>query len=94
MSDSEILAKLRRYLDENYLYMRPAFELSEDDSLFETGVIDSMGVMELIMVLERDFDLSVGDDEITEENLGSLRAITSFVVRKRAAHRAAGRRTA
>ncbi len=94
MTDIEILSSLRSYVTENYLYMRSGFELRDDDSLFETGIIDSMGVMELILVLEREFGLTVRDDEITEENLGSLAAIASFVVRKRAGNEAVGRRTA
>lgn len=94
MTDPAILRSLRRYMDENYLYMRSGFELRDDDSLFETGVIDSMGVMELIHLLEKDFGLRVQDDEITEENLGSLDAIASYIARKRAATKATDRRTA
>lgn len=94
MTDIEILRKLRGYVTENYLYMRSDFELGDDDSLFETGVIDSMGVMELILLLEGEFGLTVQDEEITEDNLGSLRAIVAFVVRKRRENETVGRRTA
>ena len=48
MSRDEILARLRAFVDENFLYMRPDFELRNDASLMGNGIVDSMGVMEAI----------------------------------------------
>lgn len=84
----EVASRIRGYVQDNFLYMRPHFQLGEDDSLLEGGVIDSMGVMELITYLEEEYQLTVADHEITEENLGSLRAITRFVVGARDARAA------
>lgn len=85
---TEIASRLRAYVQENFLYMRPHFQLGEDDQLLESGVIDSMGVIELIGFLQEEFDLVIADEEITEENLGSLSAITRFVVGAREARAA------
>jgi acyl carrier protein len=81
---TSIGARIRDYVRENFLYMRPHFELGEDDALLESGVIDSMGVMELIGFLESEFDLVIADEAITEDNLGSLGAITRFVAARSA----------
>jgi len=78
----QILARLRGFVEENFLYMRPDFELQNDQSLMANGIVDSMGVMEMIQFLEEEFGVEVGDEEITEDNLGSLDAITGFVVRR------------
>ena len=62
--------------------MRPDLELAEDDSLMKKGVVDSMGVLEVMEFLADTFQVSPADDEITEANLGSLRAIARFVVER------------
>ena len=41
-----------------------------------------MGVVEVLEFLTEEFGVEIEDDEITEENLGSLTAISRFIVRK------------
>lgn len=79
---TEILERTRAYITANFLYMRPDFVLGDEDALLAKGVIDSMGVMELIGFLTQEFGITVADEEITEANLGSLQAIARFVASK------------
>jgi acyl carrier protein len=79
---AQILTRLRGFIEENFLYMRPDFELKNDQSLMGNGIVDSMGVMEMIQFLEEEFGVEVEDTEITEENLGSLDAIAGFVLER------------
>jgi acyl carrier protein len=44
-----------------------------------------MGVLEVLSFLEDTFSVNPTDDEVTEANLGTPRAITTFVMAKRAA---------
>jgi acyl carrier protein len=76
---AEILERTRAYLRENFLYMRPDWTLGEDDPLLGTGVIDSIGVIEVVEFLQREFTCVIAEEEITEANLGSLGAIVRFV---------------
>jgi len=84
MVEGEILAALRGFIEENFLYMKPDFALSNDDSLLKSGVVDSMGVLEVLGFLEETFGVVPSNDEVTEANLGSLGAIARFVSAKRA----------
>ena len=79
---NEILERTRAYVRDNFLYMRPDFVLGDDDPLLAKGVIDSMGVMEMIGFLGSEFGITVADEEVTEGNLGSLQAIARFVAAK------------
>ena len=81
-SEDEILASVRSFVAKEFLYMRPNFTLGDDDSLLKSGVIDSMGVLEVLSHLEETYGVRPDDDDITEANLGSLRAIARFVVSK------------
>jgi acyl carrier protein len=82
---SEILTRVRGFLQENFLYMRPDLELGADDRLMERGIVDSMGVLEMLNFIETEFGVRASDDEISEANLGSLRAIAQFVAEKQTA---------
>ncbi|WP_029145917.1 acyl carrier protein [Microbacterium luticocti] len=52
------------------------------DSLIESGVIDSTGVLELIEFLEQEFDIAVDDAETVPANLDSVDNLVAFVQRK------------
>ncbi|KAA3618739.1 MAG: acyl carrier protein [Calditrichaeota bacterium] len=55
------------------------------DSLLMAGIIDSLKMMDLITFLEKEFDVSIGDDELMPENFDSIEAIDAFILEKKAA---------
>lgn len=81
MTEESVIAKVRAFVMQNFLYMRPAFELADDDRLLDRRILDSMAVMELVTYLREEFGVSVPEADIREANLGSLRAIAGYVVR-------------
>jgi acyl carrier protein len=82
MDQPAILARTRGYVHETFLYMRPGFALGDSDRLLQRGVIDSMGVMELIGFLRSEFGVVIADEDITEQNLGTLADIARYVASK------------
>src|SRR5437867_1630151 len=60
---------------------------SADTDLFETGVLDSMAFVELLLNLERSFGLKVAVDELEIENFRSIRKIADFVMARDASSR-------
>jgi acyl carrier protein len=85
VTEAEIVDETRRYITENFLYARPDRVVGEDEHLMERGIVDSMGMMELIEFLEDRFAVQPADDEITEQNFATLRRIAVFVAYKRRA---------
>ena len=53
--------------------------LSDDDSLLESGIVDSLGILELVDFLTSEFDISIADDDLTPENFDSIRSLIGFV---------------
>lgn len=53
--------------------------VADDDSLLETGVIDSIGVMSLVAFLEKQYGFVVTDDDLMPENFDSVNAVARFV---------------
>ncbi len=85
MNEAQIINDTRTYITENFLYARPNYVVAEEEHLMERGVVDSMGMVELITFLQDRFGVEPADDEITEDNFATLRRIASFVTRKRSA---------
>lgn len=79
MNEIETLQAMRSFIQETFLYMKPGHVLGDDDSLIKTGVIDSMGVLEVLTFIEDRFGVIPADEDVTEANLGTLRAIARFV---------------
>ena len=77
--------KVREYIIENFLF-GDAEPLADDAmSLLDGGIIDSVGVMELVAFLEQEFGLHVSDEELVPENLDSVANLVGFIDRKQAA---------
>ncbi len=82
MTEAQIVNETRAYVMENFLYARPDYVVADDEHLLEKGVVDSMGMVELITFLQDQFGVEPADEEITEENFATLRRIAAFVSRK------------
>lgn len=59
--------------------------LTPSQSLLDSGVMDSTGVMELVLFLEETYSIRVLDTELTPENLDSIDRIAQFVSNKQQA---------
>lgn len=79
----QVKESVRQYILKNYLFSTDESALKDNVSLMQAGVIDSTGVLELIMFLEEQFGVKVADEEMTPENLDSVERIVAFVGRKR-----------
>lgn len=80
-----IESKLRRYVLSNFLFTDDEGALASSDSFLEKGIVDSTGIMEVILFVEEEFGVRVTDDEMLPENLDSIEKLVAFVARKQAA---------
>jgi acyl carrier protein len=68
-----------------YIYQKVYTEkdkIKDETLVFQEGFIDSMGFMDLIVFLEKEFGIATGDADLLEENFESINAISDFVMRK------------
>ncbi len=77
----EIEDKIREFILKNLYSSEDSF-IGDADSFLETGVIDSMGVMELVGFVQKEFGLEVAQQEIVVENFDSVRKLADFVRKK------------
>jgi acyl carrier protein len=74
--------KLRAYVLDTYLFTSDENALGNDDSFLDKGIIDSTGILELVMFLEEQFGVKVDDSELLPENFDSINRLAQFVARK------------
>lgn len=79
---------LRRYVLENCLFTDDGSKLQDQASFLETGLLDSTGILEIILFVEETFGIKVSDDEMVPDNLDSIDALVAFVDHKRSAQEA------
>jgi acyl carrier protein len=75
--------EIREYLMEHRA-SEGACEFSDDDSLLELSVIDSLVMVDLIAHLEKTYNITIDEDDMVPENFDSLAAIADYVARKQA----------
>ena len=56
--------------------------LENADSFLDRGIVDSMGVLELVGFLEESYGITVEDQELIPDNLDSIDGVVRFVERK------------
>ncbi len=77
-----IKSQIRRYILENFLFTDDEARLRDDVSFLEEGIVDSTGVLELVMFVEETFGIEVADEEILPENFDSVERLTRYVEAK------------
>jgi len=53
-----------------------------DQPLIKSGILDSFGFVQLIVRIENDFSLDVADEDIVDDNFGTLQKMAGFIERK------------
>jgi acyl carrier protein len=77
----ELQKQVRDFVTANF-YVADPKSLEDRTSLLDHGIIDSTGVLEVIMFIETTFGVTVEDSEMLPENLDSIERIAAFVARK------------
>jgi len=78
MSD-DLHQKVRAFVDGRFAGARAR---SDEDSLLDSGVIDSLGILDLAGWLGETWGLELDDDDLTAANFDSVAAIVRFLESK------------
>ena len=76
---------IRTYIAENMLFSGNGYPYSDSTSFLEEGIVDSMGIMELVMFVEENFSITVEDEELVPDNFDSVSRLSAYVRTKSSA---------
>jgi len=78
----EIKNKIRTYIEENFRHSSDGSSISDHESLLELGIIDSAGIFELVSFLEKEFDVSIADEDIIPDNFENISSLANLIKSK------------
>jgi acyl carrier protein len=80
-TNAEIEREIKSFLSASFpLYKEESVD--REESLVESGVIDSLGILELVEFVEARFALQIPEDELLPENLDSIANISRYLAEK------------
>jgi len=74
---------IRRFIVDELAFDGSVANLPDDLPLMEQGVLDSLGLFQLVGYLENEFDVEIDDGELVPENFGTIRDIARLMDAKR-----------
>ena len=77
-----IAQPIRAFIQEQFLFGYEEEDFPDDMSFLEHGIIDSLGILELISFIEAQFEIKVQDEEILPENMDSIDGLCQFIIKK------------
>jgi acyl carrier protein len=80
--ETTVKDQVRQFVTEELAAAKGVTVVSDDESLIENGVVDSLGIFRLVTFLEENFGVKIGDEEISAENLQSVNMIEQLVLSK------------
>ena len=84
MEKSEIKTKIREKLAELAGEIgNDASKIQDDDIIPATGLVDSAGILGLVVWHEKAFDMSLKQEEINIDNLGSIESMAEYVLKRK-----------
>jgi len=79
--NSKVEEQIRVFIAQNLVFSADGFAYSDDASFLEEGITDSLGVMQLVEFVRKDFGVTVDQADVTPENFDSVIKLAAFVRR-------------
>jgi acyl carrier protein len=64
------------------------YDLQEDEDIFALGFVNSLFAMQLVTFVEKEFEISIENEDLDLDNFRTINALAGLIERKRAALRA------
>jgi acyl carrier protein len=72
--------RIREFIESDFVFDNTS--VAPDASLLDSGLVDSTGILEVVLFLEEAFEISVQDEEVLPENFDSIERLAQYVERK------------
>ena len=79
---SDISKTIERFIVDEIMMAKKDTRIDPDESLINSGVVDSLSLLRLINFIEEKFDVIVEDEEVVPENFDTLKIMETFVTER------------
>jgi acyl carrier protein len=80
----ETTQKIKQFIVDEFMPDVSVDELDSDFDLLTGGVVDSLGLLQVVAWLESEFDVAVDDSELGPESFRTVDAIKEYVEKAKA----------
>jgi len=84
MSASAIEGRIREFLLKDLIWDVPREQLTSDYSLVGSNAIDSLAIIRLVTLIEEEFRLELGDEDLVPENFETIGNIARLIEKRQA----------
>ncbi len=81
----QIKDNLRRYIAQDILFSDAGLPCDDDASFLEQAIIDSVGFMELVAFVQKEYGLDVKPQELVRDNFDSVNKLARYIASKQSA---------
>ncbi|MBM4207639.1 MAG: acyl carrier protein [Gammaproteobacteria bacterium] len=73
---------IKEFIAKQFLFSDEGYPYEDDTSFLQEGIIDSLGVMELVTFVQDTYRIKVDPAEVTPEHFDSVTKLSAFVKAK------------
>ena len=81
MQGNTVSAHIKDFIWKHFPLARTR-KIVDTDPLLETGILDSLGILEVVTFIEHEFHIILNDDDLVSENFHSMESIVEFVKKR------------
>ena len=74
-----IETQIKQFMLDNFLFGGSLDDIVDDASFMANGIVDSLGVLELISFVEETYAVEVSDEEVVPENFDSVNQMAAYI---------------
>lgn len=78
-----MIEQIKKFIQNELIKDGSGLDLKGSDNLIETGIVDSLGIQQLIMFIENEFKIDIADDDLIPDNFETINDIEHFILSKR-----------
>ena len=81
MNTNPVHSTLRQFIIRHFSQARTR-ALTDEDPLLGSGIVDSLGVLDLVSFIESEFGVTVADEDLIPEHFNSISRIAAYIETK------------
>lgn len=81
MNETQTKSRIRQFIFEKFPLARKR-QMDDKDSLLDAGIVDSIGILEIVSFIEEAFTIQVTDEDLVPENFATISSVAAFVLRR------------
>jgi acyl carrier protein len=81
-TNMDVETAVKEFIERSFQYRKGTNTISKEESLLDSGLIDSAGILEVVNFIESQFSIGVLDEDIVPENFETIGHIVAFIQAK------------